>query len=47
MKRKRDKQNKTRNDMETNKETIKRIIDFLTGVVFAINGNIRRVANST
>ena len=32
---------------DTNKETIKRIIDFLTGGVFAINGNIRRVANST
>lgn len=32
---------------DTNKETIRRIIDFLSGVTFAIGGNLRRVANST
>lgn len=32
---------------ETNKETIRRIIDFLSGVAFAIDGSIKRVANST
>lgn len=32
---------------DTNKDTIKRIIDFLSGVVFAIRGDIKRVANST
>lgn len=31
----------------TNKETIRRIIDFLSGVAFAIGGNLNRVANST
>ena len=29
---------------ETNKETIRRIIDFMSGVAFAIEGNIKRVA---
>ena len=32
---------------DTNKDTIKRIIDFLSGVVFAIRGDIKRVAKST
>ena len=32
---------------ETNKETVRRIIDFLSGVAFAIDGSIKRVANST
>ena len=32
---------------ETNKETTKRIIDFLGGVVFAIQGKVRKVANAT
>lgn len=32
---------------DTNKETTKRIIDFLGGVVFAINGKVRKVANAT
>ena len=32
---------------ETNKETIRRIIDFMSGVAFAIEGNIKRVASST
>ena len=32
---------------DTNNDTIKRIIDFLSGVVFAIRGDIKRVANST
>ena len=32
---------------DTNKETIRRIIDFLSGVAFAIDGSIKRVANST
>lgn len=31
----------------TNKETIRRIIDFLSGVAFAIGGKLNRVANST
>lgn len=31
----------------TSKETIRRIIDFLSGVAFAIGGNLNRVANST
>ncbi len=32
---------------DTNKETIRRIIDFLSGVTFAIGGDLKRVANST
>lgn len=32
---------------DTNKETIRRIIDFLSGVTFAIGGSLKRVANST
>lgn len=32
---------------ETNKETTKRIIDFLCGVVFSIDGQIKKVANAT
>ena len=32
---------------ETNKETIRRIIAFLSGVAFAIEGSNKRVANST
>ena len=30
-----------------NKETAKRIIDFLAGVVFAIEGSVKKVANAT
>lgn len=30
-----------------NKETARRIIDFLSGVAYANNGNLKRVANST
>ena len=30
----------------TNKETAKRLIDFLSGVAYSINGNIRRVATN-
>ena len=32
---------------ETNQETTKRIIDFLCGVVFAIDGQVKKVANAT
>ena len=32
---------------DANKETIMRIIDFLFGVTFAIEGNLKRVASST
>lgn len=32
---------------ETNKETTRRIIDFLCGVVFAIDGQVKKVANAT
>lgn len=32
---------------ETNKETIRRILDFLGGVVFAIDGNIKKVSDAT
>lgn len=32
---------------DTNKETIRRIIDFLSGVTFAIGGSLKRVANAT
>ena len=32
---------------DTNKETTKRIIDFLCGVAFAIGGNVQKVANAT
>ena len=32
---------------ETNKETTKRIIDFICGVVFAIDGQVKKVANAT
>ncbi len=32
---------------DTNKETTKRIIDFLGGVVFAIDGQVKKVANAT
>ena len=31
----------------TNKETSKRLIDFLSGVAYSINGTIRRVATNT
>lgn len=31
----------------TNKETAKRLIDFLSGVAYSINGTIRRVATNT
>ncbi len=31
----------------TNKETARRLIDFLNGVAYAINGNLKKVANST
>ena len=31
----------------TNKETARRLLDFLSGVVFSLNGNIKRVANNT
>ncbi|MBE6578510.1 MAG: cell division protein SepF [Ruminococcaceae bacterium] len=32
---------------DTNKETVRRILDFLGGVVFAIEGNIKKVSDST
>jgi cell division inhibitor SepF len=32
---------------DTNKETVRRIIDFCSGIAFAIEGQIKRVANST
>ena len=32
---------------DTNKETVRRILDFLGGVVFAIEGNIKKVSEST
>ena len=32
---------------ETNKETARRLIDFLNGVAYAINGNLKKVANCT
>ncbi|MHC1694461.1 MAG: cell division protein SepF [Eubacteriales bacterium] len=32
---------------DTNKETARRMIDFLTGVAFAIGGQLKRVSNST
>ncbi|MEA4832498.1 MAG: cell division protein SepF [Oscillospiraceae bacterium] len=32
---------------DTNKETARRIIDFMNGVAYAINGDLRKVANST
>ena len=31
----------------TNKETNRRIIDFLSGVAYSISGNLKRVANNT
>ena len=31
---------------ETNKETARRLIDFLNGVAYAINGNLKKVANN-
>jgi len=31
----------------TNKETARRIIDFLSGVAYSISGQIKRVANNT
>ncbi len=31
----------------TNKETVRRILDFLTGTTYAIEGQIKRAANST
>lgn len=31
----------------TNKETARRIIDFLSGVAYSINGQLKRVANNT
>lgn len=32
---------------ETNKETTRRLIDFMTGVAYAIKGDLRRIANNT
>lgn len=32
---------------DTNKETARRLIDFLSGVAYAIDGELNRVANST
>lgn len=32
---------------DTNKETVRRILDFLGGVVFAIEGNIKKVSDAT
>ena len=32
---------------ETNKETVRRILDFLGGVVFAIDGTIKKVSDAT
>ncbi len=32
---------------ETNKETARRLLDFLSGVAYSINGNLKRVANNT
>jgi len=32
---------------ETNKETARRLIDFLNGVAYAINGNLKKVAVNT
>lgn len=32
---------------ETNKETTRRLIDFMTGVAYAIHGELRRIANNT
>ena len=31
----------------TNKETARRLLDFLSGVTYSINGNLKRVANNT
>ncbi len=31
----------------TNKDVARRMVDFLAGVAYALNGNIKRVANST
>lgn len=32
---------------DTNKETTRRLIDFMTGVAYAIQGDLRRIANNT
>ena len=32
---------------DTNKETARRLLDFLSGVAYSINGNLKRVANNT
>ena len=32
---------------DTNKETVRRILDFLGGVVYAIEGNIKKVSDAT
>ena len=32
---------------ETSKETARRLLDFLSGVAYSINGNLKRVANNT
>ncbi len=32
---------------ETNKETARRLLDFLSGVAYSINGSLKRVANNT
>ena len=32
---------------DTNKETVRRILDFLGGVVFAIEGNLKKVSDTT
>lgn len=32
---------------DTNKETTRRLIDFMTGVAYAIGGDLRRIANNT
>ena len=41
------KKNKVVNLESTNKEVSRRLVDFLSGVAYANNGQIKRVANST
>ena len=43
----RDKKAVVLNLESTNKEVSRRLLDFLSGVAYAINGQIKRVANST
>ena len=38
---------KRQNLESTNKEVSRRLVDFLSGVAYANNGQIKRVANST